>query len=103
MKQAHSWRSSWPCGYRAGSRPAVRGLPHNREGEVKTRLTIGNSGDFWPRSGKKSQKRETPVLSNRGLGRRGRCRVPPRPPGLLNDLAVQGEIEALALHFFGAA
>src|SRR5262245_63022581 len=54
-----------------GPRPAVQGLPHNKEGEVKTRLTIGNFGDFWPRRGKKSQKRETPDLSNRGLGRRG--------------------------------
>src|SRR4249919_1784115 len=103
MKQAHSWRSSWACGYRAGPRPAVRGLSHNREGEVKTRLTIGNFDHFRPVSGKKSPKKGDPGPFEPGPRRRGRCRVPSQPLALLNDLAVQSEIEAFALHLFGDA
>src|SRR4029079_9869838 len=103
MKRAHLWRSSWTCGYRAGPRPAVQGLPHNREGEVKTRLTIGNFGHFGLVSKKNPPKKGDPGPFEPGPRRRGRCRVPSQPLGLLNDLAVQSEIEAFAFDLFGDA
>src|SRR4029079_5809832 len=101
MKQAHSWRSSWACGYGAGPRPAVQGLSHNREGEVKTRLTIGNFGHFWPGSGKKSPKKVRPRPFRTGASTEGT--VPGSAPTACSHgvgaFPVRRDIEAFAFGF----
>src|SRR5262249_4008779 len=85
--------------------PAAQGFPHNKEGEVKTRLTIGKPAKFRSKAANWQPNKRGPGPFEPRPRRKGQCRVsaPTASAFLLHGLAVQREIETLAFHFAGHA
>src|SRR5262249_56415801 len=55
--------------------PAAQGFPHNKEGEVKTRLTIGKPAKFRSKAANWQPNKRGPGPFEPGPRRKGQCRV----------------------------